>query len=267
MLSMPMGMLFSKELTVKSSEQINHDLKKITFNLPEGDSQISGVPAGSIILTQHTPYNGWFPVFRPYTPISCPSDRGTLQLLVKIYPEGKASTYIHTMQPGDTISARGPFLGYAYTPCKTRRDLLFIAGGAGITPLFSLAQAILDDRKDKTRIQLLWAVNGTRDIVLRKELEEMEGRFPGRLQVTYAVSGEEGKPEAPSMGDESKFKKGYFSRDVLEEVIARCEKGRWGDAKGTKVWICGPPAMETAVVGKSGILMELGINAKEVHRF
>lgn len=46
LLSMPSGMLFSKQLTVKSSEQINHDTKKITFTLPGGASQISGVPAG-----------------------------------------------------------------------------------------------------------------------------------------------------------------------------------------------------------------------------
>lgn len=46
MLSMPSGMLFSKEMTVKSSEQINHDTRLITFSLPEGHSQISGVPAG-----------------------------------------------------------------------------------------------------------------------------------------------------------------------------------------------------------------------------
>lgn len=107
------------------------------------------------ILTQHTPPNGWFPVFRPYTPISDPKDRGSLQLLVKHYPQGRASTYLHTLQPGDKLSIRGPLPGYAYTPSPAPRDILFVAGGAGITPIYSLAKAILNDPNEKTRIQLL----------------------------------------------------------------------------------------------------------------
>lgn len=285
MLSMPSGMLFAKQLTVKGSEQINHDTRKITFALPNGDSQISGVAAGctyscpalktnamltrqiAAILTQHIPANGWFPVFRPYTPISDPEERGSLQLLVKQYPEGKASTHLHSLRPGDKLTVRGPLPGYSYTPSTTPRDLLFVAGGAGITPIYSLARSILADSDDKTRIQLLWGVNGTRDIVLRKELEQLEAQSAGRLQVTYTVSGAEGKPDAPGLGDGKKFKKGHVNKSVLQEAIARCESGMLGDAKGTKVWLCGPPAMENAVVGKQGILAELGIGAKKVHKF
>jgi cytochrome-b5 reductase len=42
----PKTMLFSQTLTVTNSEQINHDTKRITFKLPGGSSEISGVPAG-----------------------------------------------------------------------------------------------------------------------------------------------------------------------------------------------------------------------------
>lgn len=38
-------MLFSRELKVKNVEQVNHDTKRITFELPGGDGEISGVPA------------------------------------------------------------------------------------------------------------------------------------------------------------------------------------------------------------------------------
>lgn len=83
----------------------------------------------------------------------------------------------------------------------------------------------------------------------------------------YTVSGAEGKAEAPSLGDESKFKKGYINKSILQEAIARCESGSWGDAKGTKVWLCGPPALESAVAGKEGVLAELGVSGKDVHKF
>lgn len=45
-LAVPKTMLFSQTLTVSSSEQISHDTKRITFKLPGGSNEISGVPAG-----------------------------------------------------------------------------------------------------------------------------------------------------------------------------------------------------------------------------
>ena len=61
----PGSMLFGRQLTVSEVEQINHDTKRITFQLPGGASEVSGVPAGAAILTQHTPAGRWFPVLRP----------------------------------------------------------------------------------------------------------------------------------------------------------------------------------------------------------
>lgn len=110
-------------------------------------------------------------------------------------------------------------------------------------------------------------MNGTRDIVLKDELEALEKQYPDRLHVTYAVSGPEAKPDAPSLGDESKWRKGYVDKSLLQEAIAKCQKGTFGSEKGEKVFLCGPPKMEEAIAGKNGVLAELGVQKKEVHRF
>lgn len=44
-LSFPRSMLFSRDLKVKNVEQVNHDTKRITFELPGGEGETSGVPA------------------------------------------------------------------------------------------------------------------------------------------------------------------------------------------------------------------------------
>lgn len=54
-LSFPSSMLFSKQLTVTNSEQVNHDTKRITFQLPGGDGEISGVPAGGKTVRKNKP--------------------------------------------------------------------------------------------------------------------------------------------------------------------------------------------------------------------
>lgn len=175
---------------------------------------------------------------------------------------------MHSLQPGDSLTVRGPIPGYAYKPSSQPRSVLLVAGGAGITPIYSLTREILTrDPADQTSVHLLWGVNGSRDIVLRRELEELEARFPQRLRVTYAVSGPEADAGAPAvLGDAGKYRKGYVDRGMVEEAIARCGR-EFGDAKGTKVFLCGPPKMEEAVAGKKGLLAELGLGKKEVHRF
>ncbi|KAK3726124.1 hypothetical protein LTR37_000272 [Vermiconidia calcicola] len=267
MLSLPSGMLFSKQLKVTDVQQVNHDTKRITFALPGGKNEVSGLTPGAAILTQHTPAGAWLPVLRPYTPIHNLDQPGILELLVKKYPEGRASTHMHSLSPGDELTVRGPLPG-AWTTPKDQREIVLIAGGAGITPIYSLAKGILFNPEDKTKIQLLWGVNGTRDIVLNQELEALEKQYPERLQVTYAVSGPEASPSAASLGDESKYRKGYVDKSLLQEVIQKCQKsGAWGDAKAQNVFLCGPPKMEDAIAGKNGALTQLGVQKKEVYRF
>lgn len=267
-LSFPRNMLFARDLQVTNVEQVNHDTKRITLQLPGGADEVSGVPFSSAILTQHTSSGAWFPTFRPYTPVSDSDARGVLQLVVKKYPNGRASGYMHSLEPGQYLRVRGPLPGYAYKPSNQQeRDVILVAGGAGITPIYSLARGILSNPTDKTRIQLLWGVNGTRDIVLKSEMEELESAHPDRFRVTYAVSGPEAAPDAPSLGDEDKYRKGYVNKTMLQEAVARCQKGNWGDEKGTKVFICGPPKMEDALAGRQGVFGELGIAKKEIHRF
>ena len=54
------------------------------------------------------------PVIRPYTPISPPDVPGELTFLVKKYPEGKASKYIHELKPGDSLAIKGPIPKFPY---------------------------------------------------------------------------------------------------------------------------------------------------------
>ncbi|KAK4983487.1 hypothetical protein LTR50_007192 [Elasticomyces elasticus] len=268
-LSFPKNMPFSRQITVTEVEQINHDTKRITFALPGGSNEVSGVAPGGALLTQHSPPGRFFPVFRPYTPVHDLDERGILQLVVKKYPNGLASGHLHSLQPGDELTVRGPIPSYNWKPSPSPRHLLLVAGGAGITPMFSLVQGILNNPKDQTSMQLVWGVNSTRDIVLKNELENLEERFRDRLRVTYVVSGPEAAPDAPSLGDPEKFKKGYIDKVVLQKAIDSAgDKENWGDTQGTKVFFCGPPAMQEAVAGKNGVLInDLGIAKKAVHVF
>lgn len=216
------------------------------------------------ILTQHTPPNARFPVLRPYTPIHDRSEPGILQLLVKKYPAGVASSYMHSLTPGSQLTVRGPIPGYVWQASSTPRDVIFVAGGAGITPIYSLAREALKDEGDRTRIHLLWGVNGERDIVLKEELAELQQTYPERFDVRYFISSSEADAGSAATTTQQR-QKGYIDAVALRSAMEKCETGSFGDAKGTKVFFCGPPGMQEKIVGKKGVLSELGVGKKEVY--
>ncbi|KAH9219792.1 NADH-cytochrome b5 reductase-like protein [Leptodontidium sp. 2 PMI_412] len=248
---------FGQSLKLGSSEVVNHNTKRLRFEFPNEDAR-SGLVLTSSVLVITWPKGKIFPTVRPYTPVSSLDQRGAIDLLVKKYPDGKASTYLHSLSPGDTLYFAGALKGYRWTPNK-HSHITLIAGGAGITPMYQLIQGILLNPTDKTRITLVFGVNSDADVLFRKEFEELERQFgKERFSAVYTVS----RPEEGSV-----FRKGYVTRELLEQVSGRAEEE-------SRVFVCGPPAMEKALLGgktfgsgKGGLLEELGYRKDQVHQF
>ncbi|KAK0666503.1 hypothetical protein QBC41DRAFT_325753 [Cercophora samala] len=250
-----------RTLKLHSSELVNHNTKKLRFELPD-PSQSSGLSLSSALLTvSFPPTNGrWTPVIRPYTPTNPLDEPGFVELTVKLYPNGKQSGYLHSLKPGDSITClRIP--EYVWQPNK-HEHVALIAGGAGITPIYQLIQGILANPEDKTRITLVWGVNGDRDIFLKNEFAELQSKYPGRFRAEYVVS----QPEAGST-----YRKGYVNGKVLEELGLGANEEK---NKDIKVMVCGPPAMEKALKGgkgpfanKTGVLHELGYKPDQIYSF
>lgn len=249
------------ELRLHSSEQVNHNVKKLTFILPTEDS-VTGISPVTSLLTRHTPEGGLIPVFRPYTPVSANDEAGTVTFMVKKYPGGKGSGKMHSMVPGESLLFK-PLNEFDYKP-NQHQSMLFIAGGSGITPIYQLTRAILKNPEDKTKISLIYANNTEEDILLRKEFEDLERQYPGRFQKVFTVS-------KLSNESDGSVEKGYVTKAMVGKV--------WpGKEAGQKVLVSGPPAMTEAVAGAKGffgwtqgsiggILSELGYTKEDIHKF
>ena len=241
------------ELRCLSSEQYNHNVKKITFALPENST--SDLPPITSLLTQHTPEGSWIPVFRPYTPVS--SDNGSVTFMVKKYEGGKGSTKMHSLKPGDNLKFKS-LQELKYVP-NEYSEILLIGGGSGITPLYQLTKAVLDNPQDKTKLALIYANNSTEDILLKKEFEELKGRFPDRFKTIFITK---------DGGNGSE--KGYVTREMIGKL--------WEKKNGQTVLLSGPPAMIEAIGGGKGmagwtqgsiggVLKDLGYTKEDVHKF
>lgn len=175
--------------------------------------------------------------------------------MVKQYPNGKASTHLHLLAPGDSLTFITALKGFSWKANQFSQVYL-VAGGAGITPIYQLIRGILDNPDDKTKINLVFGVNTEQDLLLREEFDEYKRRFPDRFNYVYTVS--------HPAGENSLVRKGRVTEELLREVVKETSD------KETKVFVCGPPAMEQSLVGSNGspgILKNLGFAKEQIYQF
>ncbi|EXJ89835.1 cytochrome-b5 reductase [Capronia epimyces CBS 606.96] len=239
----------------------NHNTKRFKFELPEQD-QVSGLSVASAVITKYQPPNADKPVIRPYTPINDEVDvKGYLELLVKVYPNGALSSHLDSMVPGQRLSFKGPIPKYPWSPNK-HEHITLIAGGTGITPMYQLIRAIFKNPEDKTKVSLVYGNITEEDILLKKELEDIEKEFPQRFRAFYVLD------QPPSSWP---YGKGFISKELLKTIVP--------DPKSSniKIFVCGPPGLYKAISGNktspqdqgelSGILKELGYTKDQVYKF
>lgn len=219
------------------------------------------------LLTICFPNGSIFPTLRPYTPVSSSSQTGTVEFLVKRYPQGKQSTHLHSLGPGDKVLFGIVIPGYKWQ-ANMHDSVTLIAGGAGLTPCYQLLQGILENPADKTRVRLVLGANGVDDVLMRRELEDLEAQHGrDRFRVLFAVAdGGKGAPEGSL--DPERFRPGYVNEALLKEFAAPPTE------RNTKVLVCGPPPMEEALLGKKvwggrseGVLSKLGYRKDQIHSF
>jgi len=176
---------------------------------------------------------------RPYTPVSPVSRRGSFDLIVKSYPEGKLSAVLAALPLGASLAFKGPFLKFEYA--RGSVDALgMVAGGTGITPMYQLITAILADPRDVTQVRLLYASRTPADIILRDELDALAAVHPN-FKVLYTV---DDAAAEPGWGGAT----GYVSADLVAGFLPPPQAA----AGRNKILVCGPPGFMKAVRAGAG---------------
>ncbi|KAJ0102569.1 hypothetical protein Patl1_05801 [Pistacia atlantica] len=166
-----------KEFKLVKKTQLTHNASQFRFALPKPTS-IFGLPVGQHIVCRGQDREGK-EVIRPYTPITLDSDLGFFELVVKMYPNGRMSHHFREMKEGEYLPVKGPkvhslsfksslrILGRFKYKVGQARAFGMIAGGSGITPMFQLTRGILENPKDKTNMNLIYANVTVNDSLLK----------------------------------------------------------------------------------------------------
>ncbi|XP_021858426.1 NADH--cytochrome b5 reductase 1 isoform X2 [Spinacia oleracea] len=217
-----------KEFKLVKRTQISHNVAKFTFALPSPTSLL-GLPIGQHISCRGKDGQGE-EVIKPYTPTTLDSDVGRFELVIKMYPQGRMSHHFREMRVGDYLAVKGPKGRFKYQPGEVKAFGM-LAGGSGITPMFQVARAILENPKDKTKVQLIYANVTYEDILLKEELDGLTENYPDRFSIFYVLNQ---PPEGWKGGV------GFVSKEMIKE---HCP----APASDIRILRCGPPPMNKAM--------------------
>ena len=149
---------------------------------------------------------------------------------------------VPALQPGDQMWLEGPH-GVFSIDRQQAMGYVFIGGGIGITPLYSMCQTMAE-REDVRPVVLFYASNDWEGLTLREELEELTGRM--NLKIVHVL-------QNPPEGWEGET--GYVTGDILSRHMPK-------QFRRFMFLICGPePLMDAMELA----LPELGVPPDQVH--
>lgn len=215
-----------RDLTVTAVERTTTDSATIRFLNPQ-DDPIRFRPGQ--FLTFDLEVDG-IHHRRSYSFCSDPDDAAEVAVTVRAVPGGAVSQHlVDTVAPGQRFRTVGPSgrFGTDTHPDRARRIVL-VAGGAGITPLWSIAQAVVR-HEPRSTVELVYANRGASRVILRDAIAALTASGD-RLTVTHVLE----RPSAafPAL-------RGRLTGDVLERAVPV-------DA-AAEYYVCGPAPMMDAV--------------------
>lgn len=213
-------------LKVAKVEQRANDCKSFTL-VPDpqrGTSKLAYFGAGKYLTVFET-LDG-MPITRAYSISSSPKDslEGKYVLTIKLVDGGLMSHHIFdTWKEGTEVEVSAPAGNFEYQPLRDAKKVICLAGGSGITPFVSMANAIADGDED-FEMTLLYGSRNYDSILFREELDALAHKCD-KIKVVHVLS-EETKEGAES---------GFITADLIKKYAPTDEP--------YSIFLCGPQQM------------------------
>jgi ferredoxin-NADP reductase len=191
------------------------------------------VAAGQFFIWRFLDAPGWTRG-HPYSLSAAPT-HDTLRITVKDL--GDASRGLSHVRPGTRAAIAGPY-GRLHAGARSRRKVLLLAGGIGVTPLRGLLESLPREAGDVT---LVYRASSEDDLVLRSEIEALADSRGAR--VFYAIgpraaSRHSWLPQAAAdLSDVDALRQ--LVPDVADHDVYLCGADGWMDAAERAVLAAG----------------------------
>ncbi|MGE3973872.1 MAG: FAD-binding oxidoreductase [Bdellovibrionales bacterium] len=181
------------------------------------------------------------PAPRAYSIASDAREKDKPTLLIKLFPQGKASDFVRQLKGGEELSITGPF-GRLFFQSPIPPQVLMLCTGAGLSQHIGFLRSHAH-QFGSSKVTLLLGVWNEKEMFYQKELEEIK-----KIAPTFNYEFVLDKPLSEWTG-----KRGFVT-DYLKDYDLKTQE--------TLVYLCGNPAM---IKNAQGILKdELQFDPKKI---
>jgi Na+-transporting NADH:ubiquinone oxidoreductase subunit F len=184
-----------------------------------------------------------------------PEEKGIIMLNVRIAtpppkvpnaPPGLMSSYIFNLKSGDECVISGPF--GEFFARKTKKEMIFIGGGAGMAPMrshiFDQFKRIKTDRK----VSFWYGARSKREMFYEEDFNQIQAENPN---FTWNVALSE-----PLKSDNWNGYTGFIHQVLYENYLKNHEA-----PEDCEYYLCGPPIMNSSVIN---MLLQLGVERDDI---
>jgi prolycopene isomerase len=181
---------------------------------------------------------------RPYSISSVPG-KPYYDITVRRIEPGFVSHYLlDRVTVGDTFESTGPNGSFYYEPLIETSDLVFLAGGSGITPFMSMIREVTQ-KQSPVNIHLLYGSRNHTDIIFGDELMKLAAKYQN-IKVDFVIS-------EPPQGWSGLC--GLLDAKMISSLV--------GSVESKKFFLCGPAQMHILC---EGALKTLGVPPRLVKK-
>lgn len=159
---------------------------------------------------------------RPYSISSNPKNTQEYRITIKKVPDGLVSTHVYdNCKVGDVFTISGPLGNFHYNKIRDEKDVIFLCGGTGITPILPMIYELLENQKVNS-ILLYYGNQKKEDILWETNLEELQTKY-SNFKVKFLLTEEEIE--------------NYIYGNITEEILKK------ENLNGKSFFVCGPLEM------------------------
>lgn len=110
-------------------------------------------------------------------------------LQFSILKMGRVTSALHDMEEGALIGVRGPYGNGFPTEDWKGKNIIFIGGGIGLAPIWSVLHTALDKKDEYGKLTLIYGARTSKDLVFKEELEDLRKQIEVHLSIDVAEPG------------------------------------------------------------------------------
>jgi Na+-transporting NADH:ubiquinone oxidoreductase subunit F len=257
---------FIKEFVVKLPEGESLDFRSggyIQIDVPKCEVDFKDMDIEEEYRDEWDKFNMWDlkmknpePIYRAYSMANHPAEGNIIILNIRIATPpwdrkknafmnvnpGICSSFVFSRKPGDKVTISGPYGEFFIK--DTKREMMFIGGGAGMAPMRSHIFDLYETKKTDRKSTFWYGGRSLRELFYMEDFEKIEKENPDTFKFEVALS-------EPLEEDNWKGYTGFIHQVIYDNYLKNHP-----EPEEIEYYLCGPPMMNSAV---QKMLDDLGV--------